>query len=241
MLPADIVRGDFFEPFVQGVCQIVYFPAQGTGEFGVPDGECLVVAPVDGVVEEAVVEDMVELIMPVVLQFCKDFVVHGMDVGFEFSCREKTFGFGEGHVAIARKEFCLHEALSSDTGESDIVAPQRHNHEISPFRFDHISNLNEGISSGVTRASDEVEIIGYVEGEFVFQLDGIGPNIASTGLFLVVVFSRAWPGCIGVAKCVPVNRRIVRSEAVFDNGKRIIVGAKLLENVGGRWRCSHNI
>ena len=168
MLPVDIVRGDFFEPFIQGVRQIVHFPAQGTGEFGVPDGECLVVAPFGSVVEEAVVEDMVELIMPVVLQFCKDFVVHGMNVGLKFGCRQKTFGFGEGHVAIARKEFCLHEALCSDGGESDIIAPQRYNHEISPFRFDHISSLNEGISRGVTRAGDKVEAVGYVERESPF-------------------------------------------------------------------------
>ncbi|KAL9631085.1 MAG: hypothetical protein Q9204_004397 [Flavoplaca sp. TL-2023a] len=174
--------------------------------------------------------------MSVVLQFCKDLVVHGMDVGLEFGCRQKSCGVGEGHVAIAREKFCFHEALCSDGGESDVVAPQCHNHEISPLLFDHISGLNEGISRGVTRACDEIEVVGYVEGEFLFQLDGIGPNIASTSLVLVVVLSRAWPGCIGVAKCVPINGRIVRSETVLDRGERAIVRVELLKKVGGRWR-----
>ncbi len=40
--------------------------------------------------EEAMLEDMVELIMSVVLQFCKDFVVHGMNVGLKFGCRQCT-------------------------------------------------------------------------------------------------------------------------------------------------------
>ena len=34
--------------------------------------------------EEAMLEDMVELRMSVVLQFCKNFVVQGMNVGLKF-------------------------------------------------------------------------------------------------------------------------------------------------------------
>ena len=240
----DVVVRDGLEARVQGVGQLVDDDTVGFREAGsrqeaveILAVEIFVVAPVGCGVEEAGVEDVVELVVGVVFHIVEDGVVDGVHVGLEPATRDGDLGLGDRLCAIVAQQVGLDEAADYNLGKPDVVATEGHGHEVVVFALDLRGLIFEDVGGLGAAAGEKIQLRGHALGEreIVAHLDGVAPLVAPAlfpSKFSFYIPAGAGAGCVGVTKACPFQRPSVRRELVGYWYDRSNVGCSSSEGVG---------